>query len=276
MSDTTNPQPSRPLGAIILAAGKGTRMGSDLPKVMHEIGGEPMVRHVVGACIDAGCDRVVIVVGGGDTLVRGALADFAPAVEFAVQDEQLGTGHAVMCAREHFQASGRVDEADVFVLCGDGPLIRPATLETLLDRHRSTGAAATLATSVIEDPTGYGRVIRDDAGRFVEIVEHALCTPAQAAIREVNPSYYCFDAPALFHTLDRLERNEVSGELYVTDVPRILVEDGRAVEIVEAVPPEDVLSINTVGELAAVDEVFRRRRAAGAPTEVRRIGGGDR
>lgn len=249
-------------------------MGSDLPKVMHEIGAEPMVRHVVRACVDAGCGRVVVVVGYGQHLVREALADFSQ-VEFAVQSEQLGTGHAVRCAQSNFESGGSIEEGDVFVLCGDGPLIRPETLMVLLDRHRSAGssesggpAAATLATSVIEDPTGYGRVVRDADGRFVEIVEHRVATPEQLAICEVNPSYYCFDAGRLFSALERVKRNEVSGEYYVTDAPRILLDDGLVVEVVDAVPPEDVLSINTVDELARVDEVFRDHRAARATTEV--------
>lgn len=309
MSTETNPtsrpadsasQP-RPIHAIILAAGKGTRMGSDLPKVMHEIGSEPMVRHVVRACIDAGCARVVVVVGYGQHLVREALADFSP-IEFAVQSEQLGTGHAVRCARANFQVDGSVDgtvdragdgsieDSDVFVLCGDGPLIRTETLLVLLDRHRSGGAsrpggasgssglggssgsggsvAATLATSVIADPTGYGRVVRDKAGRFVEIVEQRVASPEQLAICEVNPSYYCFDTARLFWALERLKRNEVSGEYYVTDVPRMLLDDGLVVEVVDAVPPQDVLSINTLDELARVDEVFRDHRAARATTKV--------
>lgn len=246
-------------------------MASDLPKVMHEIGGEPMVRHVVRACVDAGCTRVVVVVGYGQHLVRVALEDFDQ-VEFAVQDEQLGTGHAVRSAQANFESGGPIADADIFVLCGDGPLIRTETLAVLLDRHRgaSSGvaAAATLATSVIEDPSGYGRVVRDEAGRFSEIVEQKVATPEQLAICEVNPSYYCFDAVRLFSALERVNRNEVSGEYYVTDAPRILLDDGLVVEVVDAVPPEDVLSINTVDELARVDEVFRSHRATSATTQV--------
>ncbi len=255
-------------------------MGSDLPKVMHEIAGEPMVRHVVRACVEAGCDRVVVVVGYGQQLVREALADF-PQVQFAVQDEQLGTGHAVRCAQPHFESDGSIEECDVFVLCGDGPLIRTETLGVLLDRHRAGGsgqsAAATLATSVIADPTGYGRVVRDEGGQFVEIVEHKVATPEQLAICEVNPSYYCFQAVRLFWALERVERNETSGEYYVTDAPRILLEAGHRVEVVDAVPPEDVLSINTIEELARVDEVFLSHRANASPASApARVEGDDR
>jgi len=248
--------------AIVMAAGKGTRMKSSLPKVMHPVGGRPMVMQVVDACLGAGCRRVVAVVGYQQELVRGALAGYGDKVAFAVQAEQLGTGHAVKCTESLL--SGPDAPREVFILAGDGPLIRPETLTKVLERHRSTGAAATLATSVIDDPTGYGRIVRDSAGRFVSIVEHKNCTPAQLAIREVNPSYYCFDTRALFAALADLKPNAASGEYYITDVPAKLMAAGQRVEVIEAVPPEDVLSINTPEELAKVDAIYRARHAAHA------------
>lgn len=250
------------LGAIILAAGKGTRMNSDLPKVMHEVAGVPMVRHVVDACLDAGCSRVVVVVGFGRELVMNALKGLGPRLRFAVQAEQLGTGHAVNSAARDFDDVP--DDFDVLVLCGDGPLIRRETIQTLLRRHRERGAAATLATAVLDDPTGYGRIIRDANGRFLDIVEHKDASPEQRAIREVNPSYYCFRARSLFTALKDLKRNETSGEYYVTDVPALLARAGRRVEIIDAVPPQDVLSINTPAELARVDSILRERARGGA------------
>lgn len=254
--------------AIILAAGKGTRMQSDLPKVCHEVGGRAMVCAVVDACLHAGCGRVVAVVGYEQDRVRSALAPYGNRVEFVVQEEQLGTGHAVMMAAPLFEGA----DGDVFVLAGDGPLIRAATLATLLERHRAAGAAATLATSVIADPAGYGRIVRDGAGRFQAIVEQRVATPEQLAIREVNPSYYCFAAERLFWALERVERNEVGGEYYVTDVPAILLGAGERVEVIDAVPPEDVLSINTPEQLGEVDRLFRARTGAG----VGRGAGGNR
>lgn len=243
--------------AVILAAGKGTRMQSDLPKVCHPVGGRPMIRAVVDACLEAGCDKIVVVVGYKQELVREALADYGDRVGFAVQSEQLGTGHAVRCAQPNFEGE---PDRDVLVLCGDGPLIRPATLTLMLDRHRGTGAAATLATSVIDDPTGYGRIVRDSAGGFVAIVEQKNATPEQLAVREVNPSYYCFRAGGLFDCLAALPRNELTGEYYVTDVPAMLLAGGGGIEVIDAVPPEDILSINTLEQLAEVDRVFRARR----------------
>lgn len=246
-------------------------MRSDLPKVLHPVGGRPMVRAVVDACREAGCRRVILVVGYKQELVRAAFAD-DPTVEFAVQDQQLGTGHAVRCAAPLLAREIADDGGpghDAFVLAGDGPLIRAVTLRALLDRHRSTGALATLATSVIDDPTGYGRVVRDPMfppgkGRFVGIVEHKDATPEQLQIREVNPSYYCFDIRALFTTLERVTPNPASGEYYVTDVPSLLLAQGGKVEVIDAVPPEDVLSINTPEQLAAVDAIFRSRSATSA------------
>lgn len=253
------------LSAIILAAGMGKRMKSDLPKVLHPVGDppRPMVQAVIDACREAGCSRIVLVVGHRQELVREAVAGQSD-VEFAEQPEQLGTGHAVRCAEHlytHQVAQGVGKGGDVFVLAGDGPLIRAETLSKLRAEHKRAGAWATLATSVIEDPSGYGRIARDAAGKFTAIVEQKDCTPAQLAIREVNPSYYCFDVSALFSTLARVKRNEGSGEYYVTDVPGMLLAEGRPVSVIPSVPPEDVLSVNNPEQLAEVDRIYRARRA---------------
>lgn len=263
-NSSDRPAPS----AIILAAGMGKRMQSDLPKVLHPVGGRPMVMAVVDACIAAGCSRVVLVVGYKQELVREAMSRYSPprgfgacSIEYAVQPEQLGTGHAVRCAEPLFSRETRERGHDVFVLAGDGPLIRAHTLAQLLDLHRTSGASAALATSRIADPTGYGRITRDDRGRFLGIVEHKDCTPEQLRINEVNPSYYCFDAKAMFETLALVKRNASSGEYYITDVPALLLSAGERVEVVDAVPPEDILSINTPEQLAEVDRIYRSRPA---------------
>jgi bifunctional UDP-N-acetylglucosamine pyrophosphorylase / glucosamine-1-phosphate N-acetyltransferase len=260
--------------AIILAAGRGTRMRSDLPKVVFPVGGRAMVCAVVDACLAAGCSRIVVVVGHKQELVREALAGYTSprgplgSIEFAVQDQQRGTGHAVQCAAPLFAKEASSPGHRVFVLCGDGPLIRAATLHAVLERHGSAQAAATLATAVIDDPSGYGRIVRDASGRFSAIVEQKNCTPEQLKVREVNPSYYCFDAQALFGAMPRVARNPLTQEYYLTDVPAILMQQGQRVEVLEAVPPEDVLSINTPEDLAKVDEIYRSRHSPsgkGAP-----------
>ncbi len=253
----TSDAAARPLAAIILAAGKGTRMKSDLPKVAHEVAGRPMITWVVDAVRRAGASRIVVVVGHAADVVKGCLAGDDADVEYVLQAEQLGTGHAVMVCEPAFADF----EGDVLVLAGDGPLIRPSTIETMLERHRTDRAAATLATSTVEDPTGYGRVVRDADGGFGAIVEQRNATPEQREIREIYPSYACFDAAAMFDQLRRLERDPVGGEYYVTELPAMLKAAGRTVAVVDAVPPEDVLSINTPEQLADVDAILRRRLA---------------
>ena len=244
--------------AIILAAGLGKRMNSDLPKVLHEVGGRPMVCAVVDACREAGCKRIVLVVGHRQELVR-ALFEGQEDIEFAVQDQQLGTGHATRCAESLFAVEKREAGNPVFVLAGDGPLIRARTLGAMLDKHTASGALATLASSVIDDPTGYGRIARDARGNFEAIVEHKDCTPAQLAIREVYPSYAVFDARTLFAELAALRPNQRTGEYFITDVPASLLAKAKRVEVIPAVPPEDVLSINTPDQLAEVDRIYRSR-----------------
>lgn len=253
MTKTSNPS------AIILAAGKGTRMGGDLAKVLHRVADRPMLAWVVDACREAGCDRIVVVVGYQADDVRASL-DGGSDLVFVEQTKQLGTGHAAMMAEPAF-AEG--EPCDIFVLAGDGPLIRADTLEKLLAIHRTRDAKAALATAVLDDPTGYGRVIRDGHdGDFVGIVEQKDATPEQLAICEVNPSYYCFDSDAMFAALREVKSDNAQGEYYLTDVPGLLKAKGLAVTVVDAVPAEDVLSINTPEHLAVVDGVMRERLAS--------------
>jgi bifunctional UDP-N-acetylglucosamine pyrophosphorylase/glucosamine-1-phosphate N-acetyltransferase len=254
----TTPNQQNDLQAVILAAGKGTRMQSDLPKVCHPVGGRAMVCAVVDACLEAGCSRIVVVVGYKQELVREALESYGDRVEFAVQEEQLGTGHAVVSAAGAFEHSD-TKNIDLFVLCGDGPLIRTQTLETMLSTHRSNGSSATLATSIIEDPDGYGRIVRDESAGFARIIEQKNANEDELAINEVNPSYYCLNAEKMFSALDGVTRNELTGEYYITDVFELLLNSGERVEVVDAVPPEDILSINTLEHLATVDSIYRQR-----------------
>ena len=247
--------------AVILAAGKGTRMNSDLPKVMHAAFGKPLVEWVVDAAFAAGAGRVILVVGHQEEVVRAHFRGRA-GVEFVTQSPQLGTGHAVDQARSLLKDSPR--ESELLVLCGDGPLITPATIHALLRAHRDAHAAATLATSVIPDATGYGRIHRDDSGEFQAIVEQKDCTPAQLRCREINPSYYAFELGTLLDTLAKVDNRNASGEYYITDVFGILKRAGRTVHVVDAVPPEEVLSVNTPAQLEEVAAILRARAAAPA------------
>jgi len=241
------------IGAVILAAGKGTRLKSDLPKVLHEVCGRPMLAYVLDACREAGVRRCLTVVGHGQDLVRQTFAADTDIV-WVEQTPQLGTGHAVMVCRPYLN-----DFEHVLVLAGDGPLIRSHTIEQLLRRHLEAQAAATLATAILEDPTGYGRIWRDSDGHLLGIVEHGDASPEQRRIREVNPSYYCFRTADLLPALEQLRPNNVKQEYYITDTLAILLKSGRRVEAVSAVPPEDVYSINSRQDLALVNDVMRRR-----------------
>ena len=255
-SDCASPSSPRALIAIILAAGKGTRMQSDLPKVMHPVAGRPMVRWVVDAAREIGCTRIVLVVGYGAELIEAEFAGDRD-VEFALQAEQLGTGHAVSMSKALLESVAM--GTDFFVLCGDGPLIRSATLEALLTAHRSAAASATLATSVIDEPTGYGRIVRNSTGAFERIVEHKDASEIERGIGEINPSYYCVRGEELFTTLAQIGNSNRSGEYYFTDLFGILASAGHTVYAVDAVPAEDVLSINDPTQLATVDAILRAR-----------------
>tara|TARA_X000000950_G_scaffold181906_1_gene220517 strand:+ start:107 stop:913 length:807 start_codon:yes stop_codon:yes gene_type:complete len=243
----------RESAAVVLAAGKGTRMNSDLPKVMHLVAGRPILDWVVDAVVAAGVGKVVVVVGYGQELVRESMAD-RDNVFFAEQSEQLGTGHATLCSES---AVGAAD--DVLVLAGDGPLVRPSVLVRLLATHREASAVASMATARIDDPTGYGRIVRDLNGDFSAIVEQKNASEHQLRISEINPSYYCFDRKALFAALQALRPDDTGGEYYLTDVPGILRAQGHRVPLMDEVPQEDVLSINTLQQLAKVDEILRHR-----------------
>ncbi len=244
--------------AIILSAGKGTRMNSDLPKVVHRVADKPMVWWVAEACRQAGVTRCVVVVGYGADKVRESLAGRSDCV-FVEQKEQLGTGHATRMAEPVFTGQ---PVSDVFVLAGDGPLIRARTLAQLLQVHRQTDYAATLATAILDDPSGYGRVIRNPSDRsFDRIVEQKDASPDQLKVREINPSYYCFRSDLLFAGLSRVKNTNSQREYYLTDVPALLKAQGHRVGVVDAVHAADVLSINTPEQLAQVDRILRARLA---------------
>ncbi len=249
------------MAAIILAAGKGERMRSELPKVVHEVAGKAMVWWVVQAVREAGAGRIVLVIGHGSDEVKAIFAGDDSDIEYVVQAEQLGTGHATLCAESALGGFA----GDVLVLAGDGPLIRAGTIDEMRARHNDEAAVATLATSVIDDSTGYGRIVRDSTGRFEAIVEQKNATPEQLEIREIYPSYACFDAARLFQLLKALKPNEISGEYYLTEIPAMIRAEGGRVELIEAVPPEDVLSINTREQLAEVDAILRARLEAVGP-----------
>jgi bifunctional UDP-N-acetylglucosamine pyrophosphorylase/glucosamine-1-phosphate N-acetyltransferase len=237
--------------ALILAAGEGTRMKSDKPKVAHEILGVPMVRFVVTAARAAGCDRVVGVTGHGAQTVERILSD----ITCVRQDRQLGTGHAVMCARDALLDV----EGSLVVLSGDTPLISADTIAGLIAVRESSGSAVTVLTTRMHDPNGYGRIVRDRDGTVRAIVEEKDCTSEQRRIDEINTGTYCFDAAVLFAHLERLKTENAQGEYYLTDMIEVLNAEGLTVSATETADPLETLGINTRVQLAEASKVLQRR-----------------
>ena len=241
------------LVTIILAAGKGTRMKSAHPKVLHQVCGKAMVRHVLDAAEAAGSKRNIIVVGFGADEVRAELGN---AAEVVVQAEQLGTGHAVLQAEPLLQDA----HGTVMVLCGDTPLLTGALVKKLYEEHEKAGAKATVLTAVMPDATGYGRVIRTAAGNVEKIVEHKDATEEERAVREVNSGIYCFEKDALFSALKNVGCDNAQGEYYLPDVLSILRERGEKIWAVAADDYEETLGVNSRMHLAQAEKILRRRK----------------
>ena len=238
--------------AVVLAAGKGTRMQSELPKVLATACGRPLVEYVLDALDRAGVGRKIVVVGYRAELVREALSGRA-GVEFALQEEQLGTGHAVQVCRDALAGS----QGPVFVLAGDSPMLQTSSLTELLTAYRDLNPACLLGTLMSPDPTGLGRIVRED-GKFVGIVEEKDATDEQRQIREVNMSTYLFRCPDLLESLDHLRNDNRQAEYYITDCPGWLIQQGRLVEARPVLKPCEALSVNTVDQLAQVEAEMRR------------------
>ena len=256
-TDSGSQDSGRRLEAVILAAGQGTRMNSDLPKVLHQVADRPMVHWVADACRGAGATRLIIVVGYKSELVRDSFAGWDD-VEFVEQTERLGTGHAAMMAEP---AVKNTADTDLLVMAGDMPLMTGQTLAAVTQAHQKANAAATIATGRLADPTGYGRIIRDAGGHFTGIVEQKDATDAQKQIDEVNISCYCFRADSLFDGLHKLRPNNAQGEYYITDVPAYLKSLGQTVIADNSVPADQVEGINNTEELAALDAKLRAKLA---------------
>jgi bifunctional UDP-N-acetylglucosamine pyrophosphorylase/glucosamine-1-phosphate N-acetyltransferase len=241
------------LAAVILAAGKGTRMKSALPKVLHQVGGKPMVKHVVDAANFAGATKTIVVVGFGAESVQSALKG---ETEFATQAEQLGTGHAVMQAKPLLQDFS----GTVMVLCGDTPLLRGELLQRLYTEHKEAGALATVLTAHMPNPSGYGRVIRGTNGQVAKIVEQKDASPAELLVNEINTGIYCFERAALFEALAGITCENVQREYYLTDVIGILAEKKAKVWAVAAEDHDETMGINSRRQLAQAEKVLRMRK----------------
>jgi bifunctional UDP-N-acetylglucosamine pyrophosphorylase/glucosamine-1-phosphate N-acetyltransferase len=238
--------------AIVLAAGKSKRMKSSLPKVLHKLAGKPMVEYVVNAARSAGAVRIILVIGDKWQRTHDYLSGLK--VEFVVQKEQLGTGHAVLQAKELLSDY----EGEVLILCGDVPALGPETLQSLLREHRTHRAAATVLTAVPEDPSGYGRIIRDDKGGVRGIVEDKDASADQKSIGEINTGTFCFDKDALFSVLELVSNHNEQREYYLTDTLKLLLDRGLSVRAVVAPDARETLGVNSPDEFEAMEEFLKR------------------
>ena len=259
-SGYTGTMSPKPLSAIVLAAGEGTRMRSDRPKPLHLLCGRPMVLHVLDAVSQLPVDRAVVVVGHAAERVTKTLAEQAPeglALEFVEQPVQRGTGDAVSVGLTAFNDDD--DDADVLVLPGDTPLLRYQTLVALVAAHRQADAAATVLTAVIDDPTGYGRIVRSKDGRVSHIVEETDADDDERAIDEINTSIYCFRRSVLAPALRRLSPENAQGEYYLTDVLEVLHDVGYNVVSMVAADPMETAGVNDRAQLAVAEAELRDR-----------------
>lgn len=237
---------------LILAAGKGTRMKSKMPKVLHKVGGKPMLQHVIDAAKKAGSVREVAVIGSGAELVKRNISG----VEFVLQEEQLGTGHAVLAAKENFVGS----EGTLLILCGDTPLLTSELLKDFVAAHESSDCAATVMTAKMPDATGYGRIVYAADGSLQKIVEDKDATDDEKKILEVNAGVYCFDVQKLFDALDKVGNENAQGEYYLPDVLPILKDAGEKIGTFTAPYCMETIGINNRTQLAAADKALRMRK----------------
>ncbi len=246
MSRTTTPV------AVILAAGQGKRMQSDLPKVLHQACDRSLVEYVLDAARAAGAERLIVIVGHKAELVREALAGRSD-VEFAVQKRQLGTGDAVKAAGDLLAAH----EGSVLVLAGDTPLIGSGSLARLLEEQQTHRAACVVGTAETQQNQGLGRIVRDERGDFLRIVEEKDASAAEKAIREINTGCYAFSGPDLFSALDEIRPANQQAEYYLTDCAEILRRRGKSVRAVQCFTIEEALGVNTPDQLAEVERVLK-------------------
>ncbi|MGL5634220.1 MAG: bifunctional UDP-N-acetylglucosamine diphosphorylase/glucosamine-1-phosphate N-acetyltransferase GlmU [Sarcina sp.] len=237
--------------AIILAAGQGTRIKSKLPKVLHKACGKEMVNHVIDTMRAADLDEVNVIIGKGAELVKERTA--SRNVSYSLQAEQLGTGHAVMCTKDFLKGKSGV----VAIFTGDAPLIQEETVKNLIETHINEKNFATLLTSVIENPTGYGRIIRENDS-VDRIVEHKDCSDEELLVNEINAGMYCFDIESLLESLDKLSNDNAQGEYYLTDVIGILKSEGKKVGAM-ITDFEETIGVNSRGELSIVESILRNR-----------------
>jgi bifunctional UDP-N-acetylglucosamine pyrophosphorylase/glucosamine-1-phosphate N-acetyltransferase len=241
------------LATVVLAAGEGTRMRSRLSKILHPLAGKAIARHALDTALEIGAEETVFVIGRNSDQIRRVLGD--DQVRYVYQTERKGTGHATMQAQSVLK--GRFDM--VLVCYADMPLLTAQTLQQLVDNQSASRTAVTILTLISDDSMGFGRIIRGDDGRVLEIIEEKVCTPEQLAIQEINCGVYCFDAHWLWSHIDQIPLNPIKKEYFLTDIVGIAVEDGKRVEAIVSSDPDEVIGINNRIHLSWTEAVVRRR-----------------
>src|SRR6185503_2482202 len=245
----------KPLNVLVMAAGRGTRMKSNRAKVLHELGGLPLIAHVVRAAQALNPQAILVVVGHqAEEVERAALAEVGDLARAVLQAQQRGTGDAIESARNELENTDSL----VLILSGDVPMIKTETLRKLIDYHNNAAAACTILSVRLENPTGYGRIIRDQNDSFQKIVEQRDATEEQRLVKEINSGIYCFDAKELYRALRKVEPANDQGEYYLTDVAEIILASGGAVSVYLHNDSREVSGINTRAELAEFENLIRR------------------
>lgn len=239
------------LKTLILAAGKGTRMKSDLPKVLHKVNGIPMIKKIIEVLNKLNSQENILILGHEKEMILDVLGD----VQYVVQENQLGTGHAIMMAEEKLKDY----DGDIMVVCGDTPVLTSETLEKMYKKHTESGAVTTILTSIVEDPYGYGRIVKEN-NRVKAIVEEKEAKEDEKNIKEINAGVYCFDSKKLFKALSKIEKHVEKNEYYLTDVIGINVNNGEKVETYILENNEEVLGVNSKVQLAEADAILRNRK----------------
>ncbi|MBP5621445.1 MAG: NTP transferase domain-containing protein [Thermoguttaceae bacterium] len=237
--------------AIVLAAGKGTRMKSELPKVLFPVCGKPMINYVLDALDAAKIDEILVVVGYQQELVRAEVKS-RKNVQFAEQKELLGTGHAVMSCRDYLEGF----DGPVFIIAGDNPMLQSSSVDRLFEEFEKSGASCVVGTVYKDNPFGMGRVLRDEQGNFVGVVEEKDATDEQREIKEINISYYVFNTPDLLASLDSIRNNNAQKEYYITDVPKILLDAGKKILALPVLKEIECLGVNTQADVAEVEKAL--------------------
>jgi len=244
------------IAAVVLAAGKGKRMESDLPKVLHQMLGRPMVEYVLDTLMSLNINRIYVVIGHQAELVKKALSSYSGKIEYVLQSEQRGTGHAVQMAEEALAGF----EGEILVLAGDVPFLSAKTISNLIDVHKRENAAATVLSSIPPDPANYGRIVRKPGTDLVDyIVEHKDASEEEKKIGEINTGTFCFDSRYLFDSLREIRDDNIQGELYLTDIMAILRRRGLKAAIYLTDNPDEALGVNSVEQKAALEAKFVKK-----------------